>query len=353
MVVDNHIIGNNRTAREALIQLERISNKKALVLFVKDSQNNKIIGSITDGDLRRGLISGLNLEDKVQDFMKKEFAFLKTSSKSYYNDFETYKKRNITIIPLLNNEKLLVKLIDLNVTKTILPVNVLLMAGGKGSRLRPYTLTTPKPLLKVGEKPIICHNIDWLNKHGIDNYNISIRYLGDKIIKSLRERYKGNIHFNFIKEEEPLGTAGALNLIDAKLNYEDTILMNSDLLTNLDFRGFYDCFKEKGLDLVVAAIPYTTKVPYAIFDLENGLITSLSEKPTYTYLANAGIYLMNERVRKLANSFKYLDATELIEQCLSNGFKVAPFEMKDFWLDIGNPMDYDKANQIIDSVNFK
>ena len=220
------------------------------------------------------------------------------------------------------------------------------MAGGRGERLKPLTDTTPKPMLQVGNKPIIEHNIDRLIKAGIKNIAISISYLGEKI-----ENYFGNgenkkIKIEYITETKPLGTLGAVS------NYEnifedDLLIMNSDLLTNIDFADFYETYKKENADIAVATIPYKVDLPYAIMEINENRITALAEKPTYTYYANAGIYLVKKSHLAKLQKNTFYNATDLIEDLAKNNYKGISYPILGYWLDIGRKQDFEKAQEDI------
>jgi dTDP-glucose pyrophosphorylase len=244
------------------------------------------------------------------------------------------------------------KIYNLCEIKSILPLEAVIMAGGEGTRLRPLTDNTPKPLLKIGDKPIIEHNIDRLIAFGIENITISVRYLGDQIIDYFGNgAAKKNIDIRYIKEKDPLGTAGSLGLIDS-FKSETILLTNSDVLTTLDYEEFYLDFVERDADISIVSIPYKVKVPYGIFEYTQQKISALKEKPEYTYYSNAGIYLIKKNLIVQIPKGKHLDITDFIEKQIENGKNVVSFPFWGYWLDIGNPEDFEnaqKAIQILDS----
>jgi NDP-sugar pyrophosphorylase family protein len=223
------------------------------------------------------------------------------------------------------------------------------MAGGEGQRLRPLTETTPKPLLKVGSKPIIEHGIDRLITFGINNFHISIKYLGEQMVDYFGDGSSKSVNISYVREEQKLGTAGALALVDDFRN--DTILMmNSDLLTNIDFEDIYRNFKKSGSDLMVACIPYKVDVPYAILEMENDRVISLKEKPSYTYYSNAGIYIMKREVVDVIPKNEHFNATDLMDTLIAKGNKVGYYPILGYWLDIGKMDDFFKAQEDIKHI---
>ena len=219
------------------------------------------------------------------------------------------------------------------------------MAGGKGERLRPLTEKTPKPLLPVGDKAIIDHNIDRLISNGVKHINVTVNYLGEQLEEHFKDP-KDDIQVQTVREPKFLGTIGSIRFV--KEFYNDTILvMNSDLFTNINYEDFYLHFKEHDAEMSVAAVPYTVSVPYGIFDLEGREIQGLIEKPTYNYYANAGIYLIKRSALYEIPEDTFFNATDLIKELIAEGKKVIRFPLNGTWIDIGNPQEYQKANELV------
>jgi NDP-sugar pyrophosphorylase family protein len=216
------------------------------------------------------------------------------------------------------------------------------MAGGRGLRLKPLTDNIPKPLLKVGEKPIIQHNIDRLASFGIDDYWISLNYLGELIESHLKTELNKNINVEYVWEKEPLGTIGAASKID-NFQHEFILVMNSDLLTNVDYEKFFLDFLEKDADLAVVTIPYQVSIPYAVLETRNGTVESFKEKPTYTYYSNGGIYLMKKKVLNLIPKNTFFNTTDLMEILIKEKCKLISYPFSGYWLDIGKHDDFEKA----------
>ncbi len=342
-----HIAHIDISVKLALKQLDTLAADA--VLFLVDDEN-KLIGALTDGDLRRGFIKGLGFENHLSKFIQPNPKFIQHGN---YNLKEIIALRYnfFTIFPVINAENQIINVVNFRRQKSYLPVDALIMAGGRGERLRPLTDETPKPLLKVGNKPIIEHNIDRLNNFGIDDVWISIRYLGDQIESHLGSGTDKSMRINYVNEKEPLGTAGALALVH-NFMHDSILMMNSDLLTNIDFEEFYLFFTEHDADLAVACIPYQVNVPYAVMEIENHLVKGFIEKPTYTHYSNAGIYLMKREVAEMVPSNQCFNATDLMEKLISDGKKVVSFPFSGYWLDIGRHKDFEKANKEINTIKF-
>ena len=338
-----HLISDTRSILEALKQLDQLSNNpNNLTLFVHD-ESGKMVGTLTDGDIRRGLIKGNTLEDSVKSFMVKNF-YSFTNNNISVQYIKEIRDNQIKLVPLIGDNGRIIRIFDFTKRKIILPVDAVLMAGGRGERLRPLTDNTPKPMLKIGNKPIIEHNIDNLMAHGIDNYFITVNYLSEQIIDYFGNGEKKEINLHCIKETKPLGTIGSVSLITNF--YNDTILiMNSDLFTNINYEDFYLNFINENADMSVASIPYNVSVPYAILNLKNDTISSFEEKPTYTYYANAGIYLIKRKLLKAIPINEHFNTTDFIQALLDNGNKVIKYPIIGYWVDIGRREDYNKAQE--------
>lgn len=337
----NYTISHNVSALDAL---KKLNENQALTLFLTDSEG-RVNGSLTDGDIRRGLINGLKIDDTVSNFCHKEFLFIDQNS-NQLNTLRKAKKAGIRILPIVNEEKKLVKIVDLHEISSLLPVDAVFMAGGRGERLRPLTDTTPKPLLPLGDKPIIEHNIDRLKKFGIDNLHICIRYLGEQIIDRFGNGEQKGLSINYTEEKEPLGTIGAVSLIN-HFNNDTILVMNSDLFTNINLEEFYDHFTATGSDISVATIAYNHSVPYAVMQTEGNDIISFQEKPNFTYMSNAGIYLIKRSILEQIPRNTRLDATDLLQQLIDKQKKVTYFPIMGYWIDIGRPEDYKKAKEFL------
>lgn len=342
-----HIITPDVGVRDSLKKLDSLASDA--ILFLVDHEN-KLLGSLTDGDLRRGFINGLGFEDHLSQFIQPNPKYIH-QGKNDLREIIKLREKFFKIFPVVNSQMEVVNVINFKYQKSYLPFDALIMAGGRGERLRPLTDVTPKPLLKVGDKPIIEYNIDRLVNFGIDNIWISLRYLGNQLKDYFSDGLNKGVRINYVWEQEALGTAGALALVDGFVN-DYVLLMNSDLLTNIDFEELFLFFEEQDADLVVACIPYQVNVPYAVMETENSLVKGLKEKPTYTHYSNAGIYLMKKEVVSIIPRNQCFNATDLMEQLIQNGKKVAAYPLVGYWLDIGKHDDFNKAQEDIKHIKF-
>lgn len=343
-----HIVNKGESVRNALIKLDKLASDA--ILFLVD-HDYRLIGSLTDGDLRRGFIKGLGFEDQLEDFIQSNPKFI------YEDEYdqqllEDLKQRYFKIIPILNKQKQVVDILNFKYRSTLLPFDAVIMAGGKGSRLRPLTENTPKPLLKVGDKPIIEYNIDRLAKVGVKNVYISVNYLGEQIESYFGDGNSKKLKIDYLWEKKPLGTIGSVLLVD-EFKHDEILVMNSDLLTNIDFADFYKTFKESGADMAVAATPYHVDVPYAVLETNEAQeVLSLKEKPKYTYYSNAGIYLLKTSLLSMIPNGSFFDITDLMDKVLAMDYKLLTYPINGYWLDIGKHEDFKKAQQDIKHIRF-
>ncbi len=338
---DKYLLSNKASIRDALIALEMLSADTKTIFVVNE---NIVEGSLTDGDIRRHLIKGYTLDDSVSKIMNRRFSFIEDENIDL-NAIRTFRSQFIKLLPVLNKKGELTDIYNLQKYNSFLPVDAVLMAGGKGERLRPLTEKKPKPLLKVGEKPIIDYNIDSLLSYGIKHISVTINYLGTQIEKHF-ENERDGVQINCVKEPEYLGTMGAIKFVP-HIHNDSCLVMNSDLFTNIDYEDFYLHFKEHNADMSVAVVPYSITVPYGIFELEGRNIKGLKEKPTYNYYANAGIYLIKKELIELIPDKTFYNATDLVEKLIALNRNVIRFPLTGYWIDIGKPEDYKKAQELI------
>jgi dTDP-glucose pyrophosphorylase len=342
------LIKQSASINEAINLINKIGQDKTS-LFVMDG--NKLVGSVTDGDIRRGLINGYSINDTIMKTANTTFKYLLKSDLNYQS-FKKFREAGIRYVPILNADKTLVEIFDLEKQMGQLPIHAFLMAGGEGQRLRPLTEHVPKPLLKVGGEAIILRNIKRLKKYGITEITIAVKYLADKIISEIGNGEQWGVNINYILEKEALGTAGALSL-QKVFGHETILLMNSDLLTNIDFEDLYDAHLKAVSSITVATIPYRVDVPFAVFELDdNRKVRGFKEKPTYNYEANSGIYLLKKSVVTHIPMNEKFDATDLMEKIIAQQEIVITYPITSYWLDIGRMSDYDKAQNDIHQIKF-
>lgn len=339
----SHLIHQNKTLLEALSQINDLA-PEPLVLFVVDEEN-RMVGTLTDGDSRRALIAGASVSDKAEKVMHRGFNYIKIENLKNVLEIRHQKEMQMKLVPVLDESHHIVDIINLEKYKTRLPVDAVMMAGGKGERLRPLTENTPKPLLPVGDKAIIDHNVDRLISYGIEHISVTVNYLKEQIEEHYQNPRNG-VQIQTVREPKFLGTIGSICFVPNF--YNDTVLlMNSDVFTNIDYEDFFLHFQEHDAEMSVAAIPYNVSIPYGILELEGRNIQGLLEKPKYTYYANAGIYYIKRRALDEIPEGAFFNATDLVEKLIGEGKKVIRYPLNGTWIDIGNPQEYQKANDLV------
>lgn len=339
----DHVISQEKSLLDALARINTLA-PEPLVLFVVDSRN-RMVGTLTDGDSRRALIAGASVNDKTESIMHRGFNYMRVDDIKNVKEIRRQKDLRMTLVPILDSEMHIVDIINLEKFKTRLPVDAVMMAGGKGERLRPLTEKTPKPLLPVGDKAIIDHNVDRLISYGVTHISVTVNYLKEQIEDHYREPRNG-VQVQTVREPKYLGTIGSVRYVPDF--YNDTVLlMNSDVFTNIDYEDFFLHFQLHDAEMSLAAIPYNVSIPYGILDLDGRNIQGLLEKPKYTYYANAGIYLIKRRALDEIPEDTFFNATDLVEKLIGEGKKVIRYPLNGTWIDIGNPQEYQKAKDLV------
>lgn len=328
-------ININKTINDAILFLEKSSLK---TLFVEDS-NKKFIGSVTDGDIRRGLLKGISLYDKVKSITNKNAKFL------YSNEIDSDKYNlsyddAVNLIPVVSKstKKILsIRKVTFNSKDKKLKTTVLIMAGGKGERLMPLTKNCPKPLLRVKGIPIIERLMLNFKQQGFDEFIISINYLGSKIKKYFKNGKKIGVKISYIEEKKFLGTAGSFKLLSPQKNLsQNIIVINGDIHTSLnyvDLIKFHE--KNKGFATIVCRSK-EIHFPFGIIQNKGKKLLSFKEKPKYKQLINAGIYCLNLNTKKFIKSNEYLDMPNLLLRLKSKKKNVLVYPLIEQWDDIGN-----------------
>ena len=341
--IERHIIASTATVKMAIEGLDRLSGD-TMTLIVTDA-THRPVGTVTDGDVRRALIRGVGLDGNVGEVMNRSFRSVNVSrvDVTFIRDMRA---AGIGLLPVIDDSGRLLKIVDLHKVHSLLPLSALIMAGGKGERLRPMTLTTPKPLLPIEGKAIIDYNVEALAAVGVDEVVVSTAYLAEQLDEHFAKPVAG-IKVQTIREETPRGTIGALADALPMLSNDTILVMNSDLLTDIQLDEMYIRHSQEEADITVAAIPYTVSVPYAILSTEGSRITSLQEKPTYSLYANGGIYMISKAAAAMVPSDRRYDATDLIDDALARGLKVVYFPINGTWIDVGTPADFRHAADIM------
>jgi dTDP-glucose pyrophosphorylase len=346
-VFKDHLIIKGSSLKQALAQLNELSQDA--ILFVVNEQE-QLIGSLTDGDVRRGLLKDYAVSDPIEGIIQGRPKFIRKGE----NDIQkiiSYRENLLKILPVVDENMRVVNVINFRTIKSYLPIDAVIMAGGRGQRLQPLTNTIPKPLLKVGDKPIIEYNIDRLASYGIDDLWISVNYLGEQIQHYFGNGHKKNIKIEYVWESVPLGTIGAVSKV-TNFEHDYVLVTNSDLLTNIDYENFFLDFVKQEADFAVLTIPYQVNIPYAVLETNDRNIKSLKEKPTYTYYSNGGVYLMRKEVLQLIPKDSFFNSTDLMDILIKKNYSVISYPFSGYWLDVGKHDDFEKAQIDIHNLKF-
>lgn len=328
--------------------LERLNELASDAILFVCNQEDELLGSLTDGDVRRGLLRGASIEDCVETIIQSNPKFYRKGQLDLAL-LQDYRAKNFRVIPLLDETGMrIIDVINFRLQKSYLPIDVVLMAGGQGMRLRPLTQDTPKPMLPIAGKPILEHHLHRLKSFGIGNYFLSVNYLAEKIKSYFQNKLEWDGKLTFVEEDQEMGTIGSVSLIK-KWHHDFVIIANSDLLTNVDYEQWFIDFIENKQDISVLTIPYLVNVPYAILETENNSVTSFKEKPTYTFEANGGMYLIHKKWLSEIPKGRF-DATDLIQKMIDLGAKVGTHRHQGYWLDIGRHEDYERAQRDIENL---
>jgi dTDP-glucose pyrophosphorylase len=318
----------------------------ALVL----DETKHLIGTVTDGDIRRAILAGMDLNLSVDALLKQRhpvFAAGAITAAAGTSDTELLHlmtEKGVRQVPLVDEAGRVVDIALLNelVKEYELPLRAVVMAGGYGTRLRPLTDELPKPMLRVGDRPLLELIVEQLRHAGIRQVNLATHYKGDVISEYFKNGENFGVDIRYVKEDQPLGTAGALSLIEQM--DEPLLVMNGDILTRVDFRALLNFHREHSAELTIGVRHYEFRVPYGVIETNGVEVTGISEKPLVRQFINAGIYLLNPSVLRLIPNGQAYDIPDLIARLLEEKRTVVCFPIREYWLDIGKSDHYDQAN---------
>ena len=335
-------------ANQSLRDILRIINENTsgIALLVDDEE--RLSRAITDGDIRRAILNGASLDDTVESLGR---AFegreptVATTADSPATMRQLMLRDKINQLPIVDPGFHVVGLVLLNdlLLGEAPPVNAVVMAGGFGTRLRPLTEELPKPMLKVGDQPLLERIIGQLSTAGIRGVSVTTHYLPEVIRQHFGDGHEFGVKMNYVHEETPLGTAGALRMVERPDG--PLLVMNGDILTSIDFRSMHAFHSENEAELTVAVRPYEVYIPYGVVETSGPILDRLVEKPTYQYFVNAGIYLLSPSAFDYLGTEGRLDMTQLVDRMVKSGRRVANFPIAEYWLDIGHMGDYERAQR--------
>lgn len=336
--------------------MEQINNNGQGIAVVVDEEDRPL-ATVTDGDIRRAILDYTDLDNPISVLLEQKSVDQRRPIMARFgtNEAELLRVMNehsIRHIPLVNEAGRLISMANLSdmVRELELPMTAVVMAGGYGTRMRPLTENLPKPMLPVGDRPLLELIIEQLTKAGIQEVNLTTHYKKDMIVDHFGDGRDFGVEINYVEEDKPLGTAGSLALLGT--SDRPRLVINGDILTQVDFRAMLQFHQEHNADMTVAVYSTQTSIPYGVVDVNGVEITGVREKPIINHLINAGIYLLNPSVTKFVPSGRKYDMTDLITTVVNNRLRVISFPVTEYWMDIGQRDDYAKAQVDLENGDF-
>jgi dTDP-glucose pyrophosphorylase len=341
-------LNSGNTLMDAVQLIENSVKRLAIVL----SEDKHVVGTLTDGDIRRCLLGGCTLDTLVTEAMN--YSPVITSVNASDTSLrKLLDKNNIRALPLVDANECYVRTFhemeffsDTGETQTEKTFSAaIIMAGGEGTRLRPFTENLPKPMIEINGIPLLERQVRRLAKMGMTTIYISVNYLSEIIKEHFGDGHNFGVVINYLDEDKKLGTAGALSLLPELEKSQSIIVMNGDILTTSDFVNLFHFHKEHDSMITVSAINYHVDIPYGVIDFKGVEVKALLEKPSQTFFCNAGIYALSVDVLKDIPMDTFWNMTDLIDKCLLNKNKVTVFPVHEYWSDIGTPEDLEQARK--------
>ena len=329
------------TIKEALKIIDSGAIKIALVV----DNDDILLGTITDGDIRRAILSGKSLDEEIKDiyFKNPVVVNIDEDKKSIINICTSKKIYQVPVVDK-NGKVVKIAILDELLKPKSYPNKVILMVGGLGTRLRPLTNTTPKPMLEVGGKPILQTIVEKFVNYGFTNITMCVGYKSSIIQDYFKDGSKFGAKIEYILENKRMGTAGALSLLKKRPN-EPFFVMNGDLLTNVNFENMLEFHLKNNSIATMAVREYDFQVPYGVVNIEDGEIISIEEKPVHKFFVSAGIYMLNPKCLDYIPKDEFYDMPTLFEELIKQDKKTVSFPLREYWLDIGRIEEYERANK--------
>mgnify|MGYP006095724603 CR=1 FL=1 len=341
------LISQDFSIRAAMRAIDKVSLRTVFIL----NESDQLVGSVSDGDIRRGLLQDLNMEDAVSCVMNKGFFSL--------NEFSTKSERtkilndnDLQCLPIISADH---RICDIVTLKSLAEYErreniVFIMAGGFGTRLRPLTDNCPKPMLSVGSKPMLEHLVDRLSKQGFYKFYFSTHYLPDVIKSHFSDGLDWGVEIKYVHEDAPLGTGGALSLLPHNLPNLPMIVLNGDVLTDLDFTVMLDFHSSKAVDATMCVREVEHQISYGVVESIDNKVVGMREKPTFVHDINTGVYILNQDIVKSLSVPTRIDMPTHLQNCIEVGKKVGSMKHSGYWIDIGRISDFQKAQVDIENI---
>lgn len=334
-------LASNSSVRDGM----RVINDGAAQIALIVDISERLIGILTDGDIRRGLLLGHTLDSNVENLMQKNFRYINKDEKKD-NILEVMRRESINQIPVLDKNGRVINLIllhDLLENKSQ-PNSVVIMAGGKGTRLRPHTENCPKPMLLVNGKPMLEIIIEHFIANGFHKFFLSVNYLKEQIFDYFEDGKKMGVEIHYLTEKEPLGTAGSLKLLPKNIT-EPFFVINGDVLTRLNPKHLLDFHYEHKSEATLCVREYVTTIPFGVVETKGITLIGFKEKPSYRQMVNAGIYVIDPKILSLIKQHEFMDMPTLLEKARKAENNVSVCPVHEYWIDIGRPESLQQAHQ--------
>lgn len=347
--LDQFCVAQGSSILDAIALMDR--SRLAIALVV--DRERKLLGTITDGDVRRAILANVDLRQSIETLLARKagtcYAHPITALPNQDSTFYVHllRQHRVNQLPIVESDNRVIGLVTLTdfLPEDTLPVQAVVMAGGEGRRLYPLTGETPKPMLPIGDRPLLEIILKQLRQAGITQVKLSLHHKSQKITDYFGNGEAFGVKVSYVTEERPLGTAGSLGLLGA--SQETTLVINGDILTQVDFRAMLTYHRELQADLTVAIRVQDFKVPYGVIDCDGSRVLGLREKPILSFFVNAGIYLLEPSVYRYIPASEQFDMTDLIERLLADQRPVVSFPLHEYWMDVGEHETYARAQEAI------
>ena len=319
-----------------MLALQKV-NQSCFQFLAVVSESNSLLGVVTDGDIRRALISGAQLTDSV-DLIVNRNCISCSSSLSPLQMLSLINETSIKRLPVVDSSNKFLYITTSEELSALVRPNspVVIMAGGKGTRLRPLTDTCPKPMLKIAGTPMLELIIKQFISSGFNEFYISVNYLKDHIIQYFGDGSSLGVSITYLNEDYPLGTAGSLSLLPKSLS-SPVLITNGDVLAKIDPTHLLDFHNEQNAAATLVVRNYEHQVPFGVVRVHNKKLSGIDEKPVQSWLINTGIYVVNHQALELIPPNSYLDMPQFLELCLDNSYQISTYQLQDSWIDVGRP----------------
>lgn len=339
--LQSYYIAPDAPIRDAM---QLIENNRGKIALVVDEQHI-LLGAITDGDIRRALLSGSALETPVKMIMNKN-PLTADETAERARIFSMMQSKQIRNVPIVDKQKRVVDLINLSdiLTAEKMANPVVIMAGGLGKRLMPLTENVPKPMLEVGGTPVLEILLNSFITQGFEKFYISVNYLADQIKTHFKDGAQYGASITYLEEDRPLDTAGALSLLPPDIN-QPFLVINGDIITNVKFRDLLDYHVLNKAAATIGVREHRTQVPYGVVTLEDNRVVRFEEKPVKTHFVNTGIYVLDPAAQAFLGKNQPMTMPALLEKMQAQNKKIAAYPVTEYWLDIGRMEDFSRAEK--------